>query len=220
MKEIPFSHIRVGENYSREDVGDITSLAKSIQEHGLQQPMVVDKDYNLVAGFRRYAALVHLGWQGPIWVKITESSNPPVVNLIENLERRNLSFYEECVAVRKLFPGCSEQEVADTIGVSRGWSRPRMKIWEFPDDIIDLIKKGAINCGKVQRILKSNNRQEAFDNIRKGKSIDSTRPGTREIQATITACLERGLLDLAQAFRYVLGDITEEEFWDLVDKET
>ena len=219
MKNIPFSRINVGENYSRESVGDVTSLMKSIEEHGLQQPMVVDGDDNLVAGFRRYTALTKLGWQGPIWVNVTESPNPPIINLIENLERSNLSFYEEALAVKKLFPGCNDYEVADALGLTRGWSRPRIKMWDLPQGIIDLIKAGKLTASQVGILLRKKNREEACERILSGGGIElPSRPNKKELQSAITTCLERGMLDLAQAFRYVLGDISEEEFWDGVDR--
>lgn len=221
MKKIIFSQIKVGENYSRESVGDVSSLVESIREHGLQQPMVVDHEDNLVAGFRRYAALERLGTTGEVWVSVTDSPNPPVVNLIENLERENLTFYEEALAVKKLFPNHTEQEVADAVGMTRGWSRPRIKMWELPQEIIDKIRLGDLTPKKVAQIVNSKNSKELCDKIIGGEELPdlNTKPGKKELQSAITTCLERGLLDLAQAFRYVLGDIVEQEFWDSVDKE-
>lgn len=219
MKQIPLSQIKAGENYSRESVGDISSLIKSIKEHGLQQPLIVDKDDRLVAGFRRYSALKSLGCE-QVWVSVTDSPNPPIVNLIENLERSNLSFYEEAVAVKKLFPECTEHEVADALGLTRGWSRPRIKMWELPQGIIDLVKAGKLTASQVRALLSKKNREAACNRVLDGGKVEgeSTRPNKKELQAAITTCLERGLMDMAQAFRYVLGDIGEEEFWDSVDK--
>jgi ParB family chromosome partitioning protein len=221
MKEIPFSRIKIGENYSRESIGDVSTLVESIREHGLQQPLIVDSNDNLVAGFRRYEALTKLGWQGPIWVSVTDSPNPPVINLIENLERKNLSFYEEALAVKRLFPGYSEQEVADAVGLTRGWSRPRIKMWELPQEIIDKIRLGDLTAKKVAQIVNSKNSKALCDKLIGGEELPDVvgRPGKKEIQSAITTCLERGQLDLAQAFRYVLGDINEEEFWDSVGRD-
>ncbi len=53
--------IIVGERH-RKDLGDIGSLAKSIEELGLLQPIVVRPDNTLVAGFRRLNAVRMLGW--------------------------------------------------------------------------------------------------------------------------------------------------------------
>ena len=54
--------IVVGER-RREDLGDVTALAKSIQQYGLLQPIVVDAAMNLVAGERRLSACLSLGWE-------------------------------------------------------------------------------------------------------------------------------------------------------------
>lgn len=220
MKEIPFANITVGENYSREDVGDVSTLAASIREHGLQQPMVVDSDWNLVAGFRRYAALELNGFDGLVWVSITESDNPPVVNLIENLERQNLTFYQEALAVRRLFPDCSDQQVADAVGLTRGWSRPRNQLWRLPQGVIDKVKAGELTASNIQAILNAKDTEEACKRAIGGEKITvaSKRPSKRDIQEAITVCLERDLMEVAQTFRWVLGDISVEEFWDSLDR--
>ena len=46
----------------RQDLGDIAGLAKSIEELGLLQPIVVTPDRNLVAGRRRLEAVKELQW--------------------------------------------------------------------------------------------------------------------------------------------------------------
>ncbi|GAF86859.1 unnamed protein product, partial [marine sediment metagenome] len=45
----------------RKDLGDIESLAQSIDERGLLQPIAIDEDNRLIAGRRRIAAFKHLG---------------------------------------------------------------------------------------------------------------------------------------------------------------
>lgn len=60
MSEIPVSQIVVGERH-RKDLGDIDALASSIAEVGLLQPIVLDCNYKLIAGFRRLEACKQLG---------------------------------------------------------------------------------------------------------------------------------------------------------------
>jgi ParB family chromosome partitioning protein len=55
--------IRIGRRY-RKDPGDIEALAKSIQELGLLQPIVVNaSNSELIAGMRRLEACKLLGWE-------------------------------------------------------------------------------------------------------------------------------------------------------------
>lgn len=58
---LPINHVRVGTRH-RKDMGDIAALAASIQTIGLLNPIIVDKDNNLVAGERRLTACRNLGW--------------------------------------------------------------------------------------------------------------------------------------------------------------
>lgn len=53
--------ISIGDRF-RKDLGDITGLAKSIQEHGLLQPVVLSENYQLIAGERHLQASKSLGW--------------------------------------------------------------------------------------------------------------------------------------------------------------
>jgi hypothetical protein len=46
----------------RRDLGDVESLARSIEDIGLLHPIIVDEDGRLLAGARRLAACKHLGW--------------------------------------------------------------------------------------------------------------------------------------------------------------
>jgi len=54
--------IRIGERH-RKDMGDIEELARSIDEIGLLQPIVVEPDGTLIAGERRIRACLMLGWE-------------------------------------------------------------------------------------------------------------------------------------------------------------
>ena len=62
MVSLPVSEIAVGERH-RKDMGDIGSLADSIQQVGLLHPVVITSDHRLIAGARRLAAVQMLGWE-------------------------------------------------------------------------------------------------------------------------------------------------------------
>jgi ParB family chromosome partitioning protein len=66
VKEIQMSQIHTDSQYA--DDQDISQLARSIEAHGLFQPVVVIKDlqddsYNLLSGHLRFAACKKLGWK-------------------------------------------------------------------------------------------------------------------------------------------------------------
>jgi N6-adenosine-specific RNA methylase IME4 len=59
---VPIKAVRVGERHRR-DLGNIDSLARSIEELGLLHPVVIRRDRKLIAGARRLAACRRLGWK-------------------------------------------------------------------------------------------------------------------------------------------------------------
>jgi ParB family transcriptional regulator, chromosome partitioning protein len=62
LKMFPVSHIKVGSERHRKELGNIDGLAASIADVGLLHPIVVKSDGTLVAGERRLAAVKQLGW--------------------------------------------------------------------------------------------------------------------------------------------------------------
>ncbi len=75
---IPLASIRVVRN-QRHYVGDVTSLADSVRQHGLLQPIVVSPDgddYVLVAGERRLAAVTSLGYADSQILRAAERKQP------------------------------------------------------------------------------------------------------------------------------------------------
>lgn len=63
MTTMKIADIRIGRRY-RKNLGDIEALARSIQELGLLQPIVVNaSNSELIAGMRRLEACRLLGWE-------------------------------------------------------------------------------------------------------------------------------------------------------------
>ncbi len=119
--------------------GDIQSLKNSIAEVGLINPLTVNQDMILLAGRRRYQALVELGIEN-VPVRILESKNELFdfrVALVENIERRNLSDPEEAAAIKEYDemkrrlegekkPGGDRQSIRYTVANGRdGWTQDK-----------------------------------------------------------------------------------------------
>ena len=92
-KSMPLDQITIADR-CRKDLGDIASLASSIQEIGLLQPPVVTPDLRLVAGRRRIAAVRSLGWT-EVPVTVVENLDEAVLLLKaerdENTARKDLT---------------------------------------------------------------------------------------------------------------------------------
>jgi ParB/RepB/Spo0J family partition protein len=116
---LPLSAIHMVKN-DRVNIDGIESLAASIDQHGLLQPLVVRKAsgrFELVAGHRRYLALKHLGRpEAAVRIENTDEKTTDVLRLIENIYRENLSGWETCLAIHSLSAQFdSQKQVADAI---------------------------------------------------------------------------------------------------------
>lgn len=83
--------IKIGKRFRR-DLGDLTSLKKSIKEVGLLHPIVIDSDGNLIAGERRLQACKELDIEPPF--TIINITNPIQAEFDENRERVDFTYYE------------------------------------------------------------------------------------------------------------------------------
>ena len=147
IDDIPFNKIRPHLVHPR--VEDIDDLAKSIEQKGLLQPIVVrsyGEFFEIVAGNRRYHACRSIGWR-KIACHIVELSDKEAfeISLIENLQRKNLSPIEEGHAFKAYvsdFGWGGISELAEKIGRSTSYVTKRIKLLDLPADILDSI----INC--------------------------------------------------------------------------
>jgi ParB family chromosome partitioning protein len=131
MRKIRLDRIRPSQSQPRQDrKKGIDELAQSLKMEGLLQPIVVSKDdkeedgYRIIAGERRFHAASSLGW-AEIECKIFDRSEKETYKLaiIENLQREDLSPYEEADALNHLKKEYkyTDLELAEMFGKSRSY---------------------------------------------------------------------------------------------------
>lgn len=129
FETIPIDSIYIDrENRQRRELNNIPELAASIRENGLINPIVVTRDYQLIAGERRYTAHKHLGWD-QITVQYLEDMDEESLHLIEleeNIRREDLSWQDHVAAVARYHelkketqPSWSQDDTADALHMSR-----------------------------------------------------------------------------------------------------
>ncbi len=161
--EIPVDLIDVDLDWNcREKMEDIDKLAISISSIGLLQPLTVwarDGRYKLIAGFRRYQALTELEWDEiPVVVADVDNEfDAKCINLIENTERSNLTFYEEARALEPMWvEGLARETIAGKLNKSPGWVQWRVQMIDLCNHspIIDLwTKEGAFTQEEVRKMF-------------------------------------------------------------------
>lgn len=203
---VRLDELEIGKNWSRTfGVGDISELVASMQQHGQITPIIIDEHGNLVAGFRRVAAAGELGWEEIEAVINASGRDVKVVNLIENMQRENLTLWEEIQAIRDTFGGeASQSEIARQLSKTRPWVEPRVKIWELPQDFIDRVRLGVAGVSEIKARLR-------------GRTTGSTTsrgincPNQKELKQTITDLLSAGREPEARALSYALGGLSKSE---------
>jgi ParB/RepB/Spo0J family partition protein len=107
IEQLHISLIRV-EDRVRHDMGDIDELCNSIKEVGLIQPIVLTREYLLVAGERRLRAMQRLGIKELIHAKTfiyndeTDEVRLKAIECEENLRRKAFTWQEEILAKKRL----------------------------------------------------------------------------------------------------------------------
>ncbi|EES91919.1 ParB/RepB/Spo0J family partition protein [Clostridium botulinum] len=107
------------------DEEKILQLAESIKEHGIIQPLILQKSnelYTIIAGERRWRAAKKVGLQ-ELPAVVVELSNKEIleVSLIENIQREDLNPIEEALAYKKLIDefNLTQDALGKRIGKSR-----------------------------------------------------------------------------------------------------
>src|SRR4249919_31239 len=94
----------------RQVMGDLSELMASIAEKGIIEPLVVRQKggrYQIVAGERRYQASVQIGLRElPVVIREVDDTEVIELALIENLQRKDLTPFEEAEALEGLAEGC------------------------------------------------------------------------------------------------------------------
>lgn len=107
----------------RKEMGDVSSLAVSIEEKGQIQPIIIDSDNRLIAGGRRLAACILLGCEVlAIRRENTTDLERRELELIENVERKQFTPSEEAEAIAAIHAMRQEREGSPVSGCTDGWS--------------------------------------------------------------------------------------------------
>ncbi len=93
---IPIKDIKINDRI-RQDIGDIDTLAQSIEKMGLIHPVIISEKYELLSGYRRLQACKKLGWE-TIQVKIVAIGDDDLKKIDweyhENIGRKDLNVDE------------------------------------------------------------------------------------------------------------------------------
>jgi ParB family chromosome partitioning protein len=143
LASIPLSAIERDPTQPRQDLGDLQDLALSIREHGLLQPIVVEAlpgdRFRILAGERRFAACRELGLEAiPCLVRTAAEHSRLVLQLIENLHRKDLHPLEVAQAYRRLVSefGLTQRELAQRVGQSLSAVNESLRLLDLDPEVL------------------------------------------------------------------------------------
>ena len=141
------------------DQEELETLAESIRQHGVIQPLIVTKEgdrYQIVAGERRWRAARLAGLREvPVLVREYAEQAAAEVSLIENIERKDLNPVEEAQAFRKLIEDyhLTQEELSDRMSRSRTSITNSLRLLKLPEEVQDLLIQGKISQGHAKVLL-------------------------------------------------------------------
>ncbi len=160
--QVPISKVFPNPDQPRKifDENALNDLAKSIKEHGVISPLVVNKNkdgtYMIIAGERRYRAAKRAGLEYiPVIVRELGPREIQEISLIENLQREDLNPIEAAYGMKKLMDeyNLTQEVLAERIGKSRPAIANTMRLLTLADDVIALVKDGKLSAGHARTLV-------------------------------------------------------------------
>ena len=128
------------------DPGQLEQLAQSIRGVGLLQPLTVrrvETGWGLVSGERRLRAAKLAGLEKvPCLAVQADGQTSSLLALVENLQRRDLDFWEEALALRRLVDTfhLSQEEAARRIGKSQSAVANKLRLLRLSPTVLQLLR--------------------------------------------------------------------------------
>jgi ParB family chromosome partitioning protein len=124
---LPIESVRPDPEQPRKTLGDVRELAESVREKGILEPLLVryvarEDVYYIISGERRYHAAREVGLRElPCIEKSADDAETLEISLIENLQRKDLTPFEEADGLARLAEQFeyTHEEIARKIGKSR-----------------------------------------------------------------------------------------------------
>jgi len=190
VREVELGLIKPNPYQPRTEFDDqkLEELARSIEEHGVIQPIIVrkkDGGYELVAGERRWRAAKKAGIRKiPAIVKEYSDGQMLEIALLENLQREDLNPIEEATAYKQLIEdlGITQETLSKRIGKSRSVIANSIRLLNLPEEIQNLLAKGKITTGHARALLSLDNEEEQKQMAQKILERDLT---VREIEKLV-----------------------------------
>ena len=141
------------------DEDALIDLADSIKQHGVLQPLIVQKRdgyYEIIAGERRWRAAKMAGLKEiPVIIRDYTDQQIVEISLIENIQRENLNPIEEAMAFKRLLTEfhLKQDEVAERVSKSRTAVTNSMRLLKLDERVQQMVIDEMISTGHARALL-------------------------------------------------------------------
>ncbi|WP_169566594.1 ParB/RepB/Spo0J family partition protein [Sneathiella limimaris] len=167
-KEVPVEQLHPSPFQPRQlwDQEALESLADSIAEKGMLQPILVRRDpsgngtFEIIAGERRWrAAQIAQLHEVPVIIKDLSDSDSMEIAIIENIQREDLSSIEEAEGYKRLIDeyGYTQDQMAKHLGKSRSHIANTMRLLSLPASVQEMVNQKELSAGAARSILMADN---------------------------------------------------------------
>lgn len=143
----------------------LEELSQSIKEHGILQPLVVQKrgsQFQIVVGERRFQAAKKAGKNViPVIVRDFSDQQNLELAILENVQREQLSALEEAQAYQRLHDEFELEfkEIAQKLGKSPSTISNKVRLLRLPTEVQRALKEGEISEGHARALLQLDNEE-------------------------------------------------------------
>jgi ParB family transcriptional regulator, chromosome partitioning protein len=148
---VPIDLIDPNPDQPRQAMGDLSELIASITEKGIIEPLVLRQRgsrYQIVAGERRYQAAIQAGLHElPGVIRDVDDTEMLEVALVENIQRKDLTPFEESEAMHSLAQRCgyTHEDLAKRLGKSRTSITESLSLHNMPAEVRKVCRLADIN---------------------------------------------------------------------------
>ncbi len=176
------------------DQAEIDSLAESIREHGLIQPIVVRKlgeRYQLVAGDRRLRAAIKAGLADvPVHLLELDDRRLAELAIVENLQRKDLNALEKAASFQSYLQKfrCTQEELAGRLQLDRSTVANLIRLLELPEEVQQAVRRGEVSPGHARALLPLDEREQ----INFCRRIQAEQLSVRNVESLVNAAIHAG----------------------------
>ncbi len=212
--DIPIIRIRPNKTQPRKnfDEEELMSLAQSISQSGILQPLTVrkmsDSEYELIAGERRLRASILAGLTSVPCVLIKCSDKESAVfALIENLQRSDLNMFEEARGISRLIRkfDITQEEAAVKLGKKQSTVANKLRLLKLTLEEQDWISQAGLSERHARALLRISEEELRRKTLSK---VISESLSARETETLVSEILHSNTLpDKKQERKYIVKDL-------------